>query len=475
MPTVQIPWPVSTSKDVPQRAGSGRQINALMEQLPDGRVIRKRAPGLTRFSASVSGAVHCRGLIAANNAQLLTVYDGFVELVDVAGLSTALGPINGSAIVTLAKNNKTPTPDIVCVTEAGTFTLSTSAAPQPYPDLDIGAPNSVCFGDGYFFFTYGSGQCTASGLNATTINLLDTIDVNSSSSTLLRGVYFAQTLFLFTETTIEAWTNTANPVGFPFSRSAVIPRGLINYAAVAGYESGFAATLIFVGNDNIIYQMSGYSPVRISTSDIERRISNVANKTTLRACAYMSEGHAIWQLTCSDFTIFFDVTNSVWLERRTDGQEFSRIESSVFFASKWIVGDYATGLLGSIDANSFSEYGNTLTWSMQSLPADKFPKRAVVARADFNFVMGVGLPPTVLPYDPVTDAPALPQVMISWSDDGGATFKMPVQRGLGAIGADETVATVLRSGQTSRFGRVWRLEVSDPVYVGLLAGTMESQ
>jgi hypothetical protein len=403
------------------------------------------------------------------------VYDGFVEVVDIAGVSTSLGPINGSAIVTLAKNNKTPIPDIVCVTEAGTFTLSTSGAPQPYPDPSLGAPNSVCFGDGYFFFTYGSGQCTASGLNATTINLLDTIIVNSSSSTLLRGVYFAQTLFLFTETTIEAWTDTANPTGFPFSRSAVIPRGLINYAAVAGYESGFAATLIFAGNDNIIYQMSGYSPVRISTSDIERRISNVSDKTTLRACVYMSEGHAIWQLTCSDFTICFDITNSVWIERKSEGQEFSRIESGVFFNSEWVIGDYATGLLGVIDANSFSEYGNNLTWSMQSLPVDKFPQRAVVARADFNFIMGVGLTPTVIPYDPLTDPYALPQVVISWSDDGGASFKMPVQRGLGAIGANETVATVLRSGQTSRFGRVWRLEVSAPVYVGLLAGTMEAQ
>jgi hypothetical protein len=475
MPTVQIPWPVSTSKDVPQRAGSGQQINVFMEQMSDGRVIRKRAPGLTQFSASQSGAVHCRGLIPANDGQLLAVFNEFCELVDANGTMTALGPISGSDIVTLARNKHTPIPDIVCATQTGTFTLSTGAPPAPYPDADIGLPNSVCFGDGYFFFTYGSGVCTASGINSTSINLLDTIIVNSSSSTLLRGVYFAQTLFLFTETTIEAWTNTANPVGFPFSRSAVIPRGLMNYAAVAGYESGFAATLMFVGNDNIVYQMNGYAPVRVSTSDIERRISNVAAKTTLRACVYMSEGHAVWQLTCSDFTLCYDLTGSVWTERDSEGQLYSRIESSVFFDGKWIVGDYSTGILGAVDANNYSEYGNRLTWVVQSLPADKFPQRAVVARADFNFVMGVGLTPSETPYNELTDPYALPQVLISWSDDGGASFKMPVQRGLGSVGQNEAVATILRSGQASRFGRVWRLEVSDPVYVGLLAGAMEAR
>ncbi len=473
MTKIDIPLPVSSSKSTPGRAGSGRMINVLMEQLADGRVNYKRAPGMTQFTTSVSNSVHCRGMVAVNETTLLVVFDSFVESVDAAGMATARGPINGTRIVTLAKNNKTPVPDVVCVTEAGTYTLSATAAPAPYPDADVGAPNSVCFGDGYFFFTYGSGQCIASGINSTSINPLDTIIVNSSSTTLKRGVFFAQTLFLFTEATTEAWTNTANPVGFPFSRSAVIPRGLINRDAVAGYESEFASTLIFVGNDNIVYLMEGYAPRRISTSDIERRISNVADKTTLRACVYMSEGHAIWQLTSSDFTLFFDVTNSYWGERKSDGLEYSRIENSVFFQGGWLVGDLTTGVIGRVTANAFKEYGTTLTYSLQTIPAHNFPARTVVKRADFNFIVGTGTIPVEEPADPVTDYPYDPQIMISWSDDGGESFKMPIHRPLGQIGNSTLPVVVLRSGLTSRYGRVWKLEVSDPVYVGLLSGTME--
>ncbi len=473
--SVEIPWPTSTTKDEPQRAGSGQLINAILEQLPDGRVIRKRAPGMRQFTTSASGATHCRGLILADSQTMIAVYDNQVESFTTAGVSTALGPLVGTGIVTLAKNRKTPVADIVACTTSAAYTLTTTGAPVPYPDADVGVPNSVCFGDGYFFFTRGNGTCIASAINDTAINPLDVTLVNSSSSELLRGVFFAQTLFLFTRETIEAWVNTANPVGFPFSRSAVIPRGLANYAAVAGFEKNFAATLIFVGSDNIVYLMQGYSPYRISTSDVERRIQNVADKTTLRACVYMSQGHAIWQLTSSDFTLCFDVTNSYWFERTSKEMAFSRIESAQSDGSDWLVGDYATGKIGVVSADAYDEYGDTLTYRVQSFPVSNFPQRMVVRKTDFNFIAGVGLTPNTTPYDPSTDPYADPQALFSWSDDGGASFTMPLQRSLGKIGNNIRVAVVLRSGQPTRYGRVWRVEVSDPVYVGLLGGTMESR
>lgn len=473
--SVTIPWPTSSTKDQPQRGGSGQLINALMEQLPDGRVNRKRAPGIASFGQSVSGAIHCRGLIQANSAQLLAVYNDTVEVIGADGIATALGSLAGYGVVTLAKNIKFPVPDIVCVQPGTAYTLTPSAAPQPYPDIDVGSPNSVCYGDGYFFFTYGSGECQASAVNGTAINPLDRIKVNSSASELKRGVFYSQTLYLFNNETTEAWTDTANPTGFPFSRSAVIPRGLANYSAVAGFDSGFTSTLIFVGSDNIVYLMRGYDPIRISTSDIERRISNVADKTTLRACVYMSEGHAIWQLSSSDFTLCFDVTNTYWFGRNSAGLEFSRIESSAAMFGGWIVGDYATGKLGRISANTFSEYGAALNWIVQSLPSDAFPSRTIVRKVDFNFIVGTGTTPTSEPIDPETDWTADPQVMVSWSDDGGASFSMPLQRSLGKVGNSINVVTVLRTGQTTRYGRVWRIEVTDAVYVGLLGGTMEQR
>lgn len=470
MKPVQIPFPVTSAHQSPARAGIGRMVNVILEQLPDETINRKRAPGLASFATSASGSVHCRGMILANAATVLVVYNNFVEALDSAGAATGLGSLDGSDLVTLAINNKSPTPDIVCVSPSvGAFVLQTAAAPASYPDLDVGSPNSVCFGGGYFFFTYGNGGCVASGVNDTAINLLDRIVVSSPG--LVRGIFFGQTLFLFTTATIEAWVDTANPTGFPYSRAAIIPRGLINANAVAGHESGFAGSLIWVGSDNIVYIMQGYAPRRISTADIETRIAKVADKASFRATAYMSSGHAIWQLTCSDFTLCYDITNSVWTERDSRGQPFSRIEGSVSAFGGWLVGDLATGLIGSVSAEAYDEYGDFLTYSITSLPATKFPEKTVVRRADFNFIAGTGVAPLV---DPPEGSPANnPKVLVSWSDDGGASFKMPLQRELGQVGQTNQAVVILRTGRTTRFGRVWRLEVSDPVYIGLLGGSME--
>lgn len=470
---VAIPLPVSSSKDDPARAGRGRMVNVLMEQMGDGAVNYKRMPGIAPFAASGSGSKHCRGLISANQDALLVVFDNFVESIDANGVSTSVGALDGSALVSMAINNKQPQGDIACITEVGAFLLSPTAAPIPYPDPTIGDPNSVCFLDGFFFFTYGNGECQASAINDTALNPLDAIQVNSSSDGLLKGVAFAQTLFLFTPSTIEAWTDTANASAFPFSRAAVIPRGLYSATAVAGMERDFMSTLIFVGNDNNVYTMQAYSPVKISTADIARRIGKVVDRTSMQACVYMSEGHAIWQLTSTDFTLCYDATNSVWLERDSYGQLFSRISCGCSAFSGWMVGDAATGNVGRISADVYDEYGAALVWELDSLPVDEFPAKEIVPRVDFNFVVATGTPTGI--GDIAPDPAPLgtnPKVMISWSDNGGASFKQPLQRELGTIGHDGQVVSILRSGQTTRYGRVWRLRVSDPVYVGLLSGTM---
>src|ERR1700730_4628638 len=104
-------------------------------------------------------------------------------------------------------------------------------------------------------------------------------------------------------------------------------------------------------------------------------------------------------------------------------------------------------------------------WQCTSMGAD-VPSRLVVPRADFNFITGTGRS------DGLSQTSTDPIVDISWSEDGGATFKMPIQRALGRGGKNGQVGAVLQTGQTSRYGRVWKLKVSDPVYVGLLSATM---
>lgn len=453
------------------RTSNSRLINCILEQLQDGTINHKRAPGMRRFITSAGGNVHTRGMIAANSNTLLVVYDGRVESVSLSSGETHSavgGALSGSDLVTMARNNAA-SPDIVCVSPAnGAFTINAAGAVSPYPDANVGSPKSVCFGDGYFFFTYGDGSCIASGLNSTSINPLDSIKAESQSGPILRGVFHRGLLFLFTQSTIEVWQDTANPTGFPFSRSAVIQRGIMSANAVAGWEDRFPAQLMWVGPDNIIYKMNGYEPSRISTHDVEHDLQALSDKSDVRCFVAMNNGHPFFFVKSSRFTWAYDLLTSTWQERHSYGLARWRGEQSCFMWDDWIIGDELTGYGFRLDNSTYSEDTDLLVWDVTSQPAKGFPNRYAVARADFDFVTGMG----VTGGNPNTSAD--PKVMVSWSDNGGVTFGFPLARKLGKSGEYNSRVTVLRAGQATSYGRQWRLQVSDPVYVGLLGGDMQA-
>lgn len=460
---------ISRDGEKPKTGGS-RLVNCILEQLGDGTILLKRAPGLVRFITSADGNSHCRGMIAADNNTLLIVYDGVVESVSFDGTATASeerGALAGTDHVYLARNNNT-TPDIVCVSpESGAFTLSAGGAPTSYPDGDVGSPNSVCFLDGYFFFTYGNGAVLASGINSTSINPLDTINVSSDqqrsgAEALLRGIAHRGMLFLCSTSSIEVWQNTANPTGFPFSRTTVIPRGLISRNAIAGGDPQFTSSLIWVGPDCLVYELRGYEPYRISNHDIERDIQEVSDKDTLSAFVFVNNGHPFWVLKSDTWTHVYDLMTSTWQERKSFGVENWRASQSVYMWDDWILGDEATGYCFRPSADYYREEADPLIWDVTSTRSKQFPNRMAVSRADFDIVPGVETDPT-----------ADPQVMISWSDDGGVTWSIPLHRSLGQIGKYGQRVAVHRTGLASPYGRKWRLVVSDAVYVGLTGGKMQ--
>lgn len=453
--------PVSSKGDHPQ-TGGGRMINAIIEEIEDGRRIIKRAPGLTRFSNSVDSNTFCRGLIMANSGTLLAVYDGAVESFDTNGVGEVRGPLAGSDLVTLARNNAT-TPDIVGVSpDNGAFILSASGAPGAYPDADVETPNSVCFTGGYFFFTYGDGRCRASGLNSTAIATTDEITAESHSGGLLRGVAHRGLLFLFGPSAIEVWQgDQPNATGFPFNRSTVIERGIAGTNAVAGWEDNFASVLMWASPDNMVYQLRGYEPFRISTPSIERDLQDLTDKTTLRCFVAAHDGHPYFYLKSDSFTHAYDLLTSTWQERRSTGYDRFRVEQSVFGFGDWILGDEITGDLGRLDADLYQEYGDDLVFEIESATSDDFPMNAGIKRADFNFVGAAG---SVIGEDP--------QASIYWSEDGGTNWSIPLLRGLGEIGEYGNLVTVKRCGRMGAHGRKWRVSVSDRGYIGLLGGAM---
>ena len=468
---MDIVFPTTSTVGAKPQEGGGSLLNAFVEQLSTGarkQIVRKRVPGMTKI-VEADARINCRGIAPFGANAFVAFNDRLFEL---SGSGTSYfmddrGQLSGTKPITVAQNNRAPDPQIVAVTENGAFQFFSGGAPASYPDSDVGFPNSVCFGDGYFFFTYGDGTCRSSGLNSTDINTNDRITTEAGNGSLLRGVFFRQELWLFCQDHIEVWQDTANANGFPFSRSTVIPRGLKGQWAVAGEEEGFSNVLIWVGDDNTVYNLNGYAPVRISTHDVERSIGTVTDVSTLRATVYMSEGHAIWQIKGPGFTWCYDLTTSQWHQRASYGRPEWMGEQTAFYNGSWIVGDDTTGKLYRMNAQDFTEDGANIIWEVTSAQMASFPNRFSVPRADFDFDMGVGLD-TGSSID-VTD----PRVLVSYSDDGGYYYSEPEEFILGRQGQASTRVTVLQTGEVGPYGRQWKIQCPDPVYCGLLGGDMQ--
>lgn len=475
MASVPIPFPLSSSPGASTQESAGRLINCFAEplgkdieaskKLVPPAVVWRKSPGLTKFATSSQTGFRGAQLV---NSTLYAAWSGKASSFDSSGTETTLsGTLTGTEKVFWARNNKTPTPDLVCVAPGtGAFSV-TSSAVSAFADTDVGAPNSVGFMDGFFIFTYGNGTLQASGLNDVTIATTDKTTAQSKPGGLTRGLAFNGQFFALGPVFGEVYTDNANPTGFPFSRSYVLQRGLLSPYAIAGQEDGFGSALIWVADDNSVVLHNGTPvPQKISPPDLDRLISQVTDKTTLEASVYIAGGHPKWRLTCASFTWDFDIGTQKWNECSSYQQLRTRAVGGHSAFGKWIMGDTQAGQLIYIDPTNFTEVGSPLVMQMESGPVVNFPNRTKVARADFNFDTGVGI---ATGQDPIATNP---QVGISWSNDGGLIYSNEFQRALGRQ-YEASRIVMLRTGQTGVQGRRWRLKISDPVYGGFMGATQD--
>lgn len=474
-----IGFPTGSHPGSHPHEAAGRLVNAFAEPLgpgAPGAAVIKRSPGLGAFTSATAdddtALTGFRGMMLAGNNLYMAFKDVLVYTTLAGGVPVMIGDLIGEGPVYFARNNKSPTPDLTVVTELGWFSFTTAAVTE-IVDADLPSPSTICFQDGYFFISAGS-LCFASGLNDITIAVLDKTTAEAKPDTLVRVVSYAQNLLLMGATSIEVFVNRANPEGFPFSRVTVIDRGLAGPRAVAGFEEGFGKALAWVGDDNAVHVLDGYQATRISDPDVDRAIESIIDKTTLEMAAFIDGGHAWISLSSPSWTWDYNLTTQEWNERQSslsNGTQLTRWRATgntAFAFGKWLVGDTLSGKSFQITGAAKKEDDNPLIWHVESVPDAVFPNRRSYPKADFNFVPGVGV---ATGEDPLETTP---RVSISWSDDGGLSYSNPLLREIGRQGLASRV-TLARTGLCGQQGRRWRLRVSDPVHVGLMAGDEEAE
>jgi len=395
---------------------------------------------------------------------LYAAYEDEVVTVTSNGVVVTLtGALSGNQPVTWAQNNKSPTPDVVVVSENGCFSVTTAAVTS-FADVDLPQPNSVTQLDGYLLWTTGDGRIFASDLNDITVNALSFTTCQANPDGLLRGTVSGQQFFAWGQTSCEVYQDVAT-TPFPLARVTVIPVGLAGQWAIAGFGPGWDGPQIFVAADGTVRKLVGYDPQVISTKDVERDINSISNKALLKATVYVVGGHSIWSLSTPNWTWEYNNSTGYWHERKSLNIDRWRGDQSAYFFNDWYLGDYSSGKILAIDESQFDEDDSAITMTIESGPVKEFPARVQISAAFFDWSTGAA--PLVGSDDAIN-----PSVEISWSFDGGATWVgSQIRASLGTQGEYSRQIRVNRIGLSTHHGTRFRLVTTSPIYKTFAGGT----
>jgi len=458
---MNLPIAFRTNESKYSFSGSPRLINAYAEQTDkDAKAPLSVMPcaGMKLF-ATVSGSP-CRGTIFLEDADCAySVHSSGVFKVTYDG-STAtvlrVGVIPGTDVVQLSRNQAAEH-QISVHCEAGEYYIEADSV-KIVSDVDL--PTPVVTMDhvgGYTAYGLEDRRFFLSSINdCATIDGTDFATAEQSPGPLIRIKANKGDLFLFKSDLIEQWRNTGN-ADFPFEPMATIQRGLKAPNAVAAFDN----TLAWPGNDAIVYVMAGTQGQRISNHGIERLIESETSQEAMLGFAHTLEGHQFYTLTGTDWTRCYDAATQFWHSRESYRIDRWRGRFPFRAWGKVIVGDELTGNLYELDKDTFEEGDDPLLWGVDFPIMHAFPNGAIVDALHLDVATGNGLL-----------GESAPKLMLSWSVDGGATFKGNRELSIGGRG-DRVRVTTRRLGRFGPKGIQFRIRVSDPVIRCLVAADVE--
>lgn len=470
MTSYPIEFPKSSAPGSRPALGKGRLINAYATS-ENGVQVWKRVPGLLRYLSQDIGKI--RGFYwFENTRQLMVVAGNKVGFYPGSGdIDWRAGTIEGDGPVCISINNNAETDIVITTNSQYTYVVKASGVEQ-YPDGNVGVPNSVCFLDAFFCFTYPDGTIRASNVNSTEIPGLSATKAQTSPDGLLRGVASRRFFYAMGSSTIEIYQNVGN-IDFPFQRVYVLETGVYGPWCVAGASvEGWDHSMFFVASDGTVRALEDYQTAIISTEDVTRSILSIKQKEDIHCFVYMFEDNPMFVITSPKFTWEFNVKTKQWNERKSYygglGDNW-RSDYSIAAFNKWLVADKDTGTLYEIDGDSQTENGQPLVYILESSSMTGFPQKIACRRADFDFVVGYG---SERGFDPIEIDPT---VTISWSLDGGVSYRVPIERKLGREGRYSNLVSILGLGLSGPQGWRFRIQISDPRECSLKGAFMNSE
>lgn len=376
--------------------------------------------------------------------------------IDSSGTVTTIGSISGTAGTVELANNGT---ELVILNPDGNAWEATSSSITQITDGDFPTASSLTYLDGYHIVSVdGTDQFNISALlDPTNWDALDFASAEEKPDKLVKMFAYNSALWAFGEESYEVFYNSGN-ADFPFEQipgASNTKRGCAAKLSVAEDDN----TLIFLGNDRIVYRIEGYSPVRISTYAVEADMQLYTTVSDAEAFIYTQNGHKFYVINfpTENKTWVMDQSNGMWHKRNNfnNGGRW-RAANHAFFAGLNLVGHNANGKIYKLDLDTYTDDGETIERVLEGTVFFVEAKRVIWDEIELDIDSGVGL---------VTGQGSDPQVMMSYSDDGGKSWSSERWKSFGKIG-EYMKRVVWRRNGTAR-ERIYRFRITDPVKVNI--------
>jgi len=365
-------------------------------------------PGMQPFvdlgtNSSIRGMRNVEGALFVVSAQTL-----FRVLP--SGSSQPLGTIPGVSRVSMTHNQVAGGNQVVIGNGQSGYCYDTSKSTfqQITGNAFLGF-RSVDYIDSYIvgISPFGDVAYTSGLADALSYSTLDRYDAEGSPDKMVANIVTHREWWLLGEQTIEPFvdnpqTDSAGIVTTTFQRSSgvVIERGVASTFCAALIDN----TVMFLGNDGIVYKMNAYTPVRVSTHAIEEEIQN-NNWQNCFAMVMESQGHKVYYLTFPDgLTWGYDCATGEWHRRQSYGMNRWRANAMVSLGQKVVVGDFANGRLYALDWEYMQEDQQPLVrerigpvYSDSQNPITMAGFEVVVDTGASPGVYGTGTPPAPMP------------------------------------------------------------------------------
>ena len=470
------PVPISlgfrTNKARNQQGGNAQLINCYAEEIgQDGKVTIAiyATEGEQTFGSELVGGGIRAIFEVEEDENVIVVAGGNVYRVNSSGVGTLLGGLVTTGPVYMARNRKVPT-QVGIVSDGLYYVIdTTSYSMTQIVDPDLPSPISIDVSDGYGIIPVVNGEFYLTGIDGlTTIDGLDVGTAEAYPDEIVRNLVIERELILFGTRSIEWHQNTGN-ADFPYERVHAIEIGCLAGNSVAKVDTPIRKTAIWVCPDHTVRMLNGYGADVISDNgmhELIKTLDRAGRASELRGMAWAYGGLFFYALTCDDWTRVFDSKTDNWHTRKSYGDDRWRINAISRLGNKLIGGHFDRGQLYSLDTSFRDAAGEYQVMDVITPTISAFPHALKFNGLYLDAATGVGLNST----DPHESDP---KVLVSWSDDGGASWAAEYERSMGTDGKITDIKPIYRMGKCRDKGRMYRFRISAPVERVMLQASID--